>query len=62
MAIGAGEKARLHVAAEPVGRRAHRDDRGVVVGEGHTQAPGESHAEIEALRRAGERRAVRRWS
>jgi len=29
------------------------NDRGVIVGEGHTQAPGESHAEIAALRRAG---------
>jgi len=30
------------------------NDHGVVVGEGHTHAPGESHAEIEALRRAGD--------
>ena len=29
-------------------------ERGVVLSEGHTQVPGESHAEIEALRRAGD--------
>ncbi len=55
LAIGAAQKARLHAPPNPwVGAVIVNDD-GVVVGEGHTQAPGESHAEIEALRRAGER-------
>lgn len=49
-----GEKARLHAPPNPwVGALIVNDD-GVVVAEGHTQAPGESHAEIEALRRAGD--------
>lgn len=54
LAMGAAQKARLHAPPNPwVGALIVNDD-GVVVAEGHTQAPGESHAEIEALRRAGE--------
>ena len=52
-AIREGDKARLHAPPNPwVGALIVRD--GVVVGAGHTQAPGESHAEIEALRHAGD--------
>lgn len=55
LAMGVAEKARLHAPPNPwVGALIVNDD-GVVLGEGHTQAPGESHAEIEALRRAGEK-------
>ncbi len=53
-AIAEGDKARLHAPPNPwVGALVWRD--GVVVAAGHTQVPGESHAEVEALRRAGER-------
>ncbi len=53
MAVVAGEKARFHSPPNPwVGALIVNDD-GVVIAEGHTQAPGESHAEIEALHRAG---------
>ncbi len=48
-----GDKARLHAPPNPWVGALIVDERGVIVGEGHTQAPGESHAEIEALRRAG---------
>jgi len=52
-AIAEGDKARLHAPPNPwVGALIVRDE--VLVGAGHTQAPGESHAEVEALRRAGE--------
>ena len=52
-AIAEGDKARLHAPPNPwVGSLIFRDE--VLVGAGHTQAPGESHAEVEALRRAGE--------
>jgi len=52
-AIAEGEKARLHAPPNPwVGALVVRD--GVVVGAGHTQVPGESHAEVEALRHAGD--------
>jgi diaminohydroxyphosphoribosylaminopyrimidine deaminase/5-amino-6-(5-phosphoribosylamino)uracil reductase len=55
MAVAEGEKARMHAPPNPwVGALIVNGD-GVIVAEGHTQAPGESHAEIEALRRAGER-------
>jgi len=54
LAIEAGEKARLHAPPNPWVGALIVNDHGIVVGEGHTQAPGESHAEIEALRRAGE--------
>ncbi|MFZ1062246.1 MAG: bifunctional diaminohydroxyphosphoribosylaminopyrimidine deaminase/5-amino-6-(5-phosphoribosylamino)uracil reductase RibD [Acidimicrobiales bacterium] len=53
-AIEAGEKARLHAPPNPWVGALVVSEHGVVVGEGHTHAPGESHAEIEALRRAGE--------
>jgi len=53
-AIAEGEKARLHAPPNPwVGALVVRD--GEVVAAGHTQVPGESHAEVEALRHAGER-------
>ncbi len=53
MAMAEGEKARLHAPPNPWVGALLVDPRGVIVGEGHTQAPGESHAEVEALRRAG---------
>jgi len=50
-AIVEGDKARLHAPPNPwVGALVVRD--GVVVAAGHTQVPGESHAEVEALRHA----------
>ena len=53
-AILEGEKARLHAPPNPwVGALVVVD--GHVVASGHTQVPGESHAEVEALRHAGER-------
>jgi diaminohydroxyphosphoribosylaminopyrimidine deaminase / 5-amino-6-(5-phosphoribosylamino)uracil reductase len=54
MAMDEGERARLHAPPNPWVGALIVNERGVIVGEGHTQAPGESHAEIEALRRAGE--------
>jgi len=52
-AILEGDKARLHAPPNPwVGALVVRD--GNVVAAGHTQVPGESHAEVEALRRAGD--------
>jgi diaminohydroxyphosphoribosylaminopyrimidine deaminase/5-amino-6-(5-phosphoribosylamino)uracil reductase len=53
MAMAEGQKARLHAPPNPWVGALLVDPRGVIVGEGHTQAPGESHAEVEALRRAG---------
>src|ERR1017187_8896120 len=53
MAMDEGEKARLHAPPNPWVGALIVNDRGVIVGDGHTQAPGESHAEVEALRRAG---------
>jgi len=53
MAIAAGEKARLHAPPNPWVGALVVNAMGVVIAEGHTQAPGESHAEVEALRRAG---------
>jgi len=51
-AIAEGDKARLHAPPNPwVGALVVAG--GVVVGAGHTQVPGESHAEVEALRHAG---------
>lgn len=53
-ALAEGEKARLHAPPNPwVGALVVRD--GVVVARGHTQVPGEAHAEVDALRHAGER-------
>jgi diaminohydroxyphosphoribosylaminopyrimidine deaminase/5-amino-6-(5-phosphoribosylamino)uracil reductase len=54
MAMNEGERARLHAPPNPWVGALIVNDQGVIVGEGHTQAPGESHAEIEALRRAGD--------
>jgi diaminohydroxyphosphoribosylaminopyrimidine deaminase/5-amino-6-(5-phosphoribosylamino)uracil reductase len=53
IAIAEGEKARLHAPPNPWVGALIVSDRGVIISEGHTQAPGESHAEIVALRRAG---------
>ena len=55
MAIAAGEKARFFAPPNPWVGALIVSDRGVIVSEGHTQVPGASHAEIEALRRAGDR-------
>ncbi|MDH2902522.1 MAG: bifunctional diaminohydroxyphosphoribosylaminopyrimidine deaminase/5-amino-6-(5-phosphoribosylamino)uracil reductase RibD [Actinomycetota bacterium] len=53
-AILEGDKARLHAPPNPwVGALVVVD--GSVIASGHTQVPGESHAEVEALRHAGER-------
>ncbi len=54
MAMAEGEKARFHAPPNPWVGALVVNERGVIVGEGHTQAPGESHAEVEALRRAGD--------
>lgn len=54
-AVRAGEKARFHAPPNPWVGAVIVSDRGVVIAEGHTQVPGEAHAEIDALRRAGER-------
>lgn len=54
MAMDEGERARLHAPPNPWVGALIVNDQGVIIGEGHTQAPGESHAEIQALRRAGE--------
>lgn len=54
MAVDEAEKARWHAPPNPWVGALIVNDRGVIVGQGHTQAPGESHAEIEALRRAGD--------
>ncbi len=54
VAIEEGEKARYLAPPNPwVGALVVGRD-GLVVGQGHTQVPGEAHAEIDALRRAGE--------
>jgi diaminohydroxyphosphoribosylaminopyrimidine deaminase/5-amino-6-(5-phosphoribosylamino)uracil reductase len=53
MAIAAGEKARLHSPPNPWVGALVVSELGVVLSEGHTQIPGESHAEVMALRRAG---------
>jgi diaminohydroxyphosphoribosylaminopyrimidine deaminase / 5-amino-6-(5-phosphoribosylamino)uracil reductase len=55
LAVGAGEKARYHAPPNPWVGALVVGERGVVLAEGHTQVPGEAHAEIVALRRAGER-------
>ena len=55
VALAEGEKARFHAPPNPWVGALVVDARGVIVASGHTQVPGESHAEVEALRRAGER-------
>ena len=54
MAMSAGDKARFLSPPNPWVGALVVSDRGVVLSEGHTQVPGESHAEVEALRRAGD--------
>ncbi len=54
MAIAAGEKARFLAPPNPWVGALVVSAAGVIVAEGHTQVPGESHAEVEALRRAGD--------
>src|SRR5437588_433292 len=52
-ALRLAERARGHCSPNPaVGAVVVRDGR--IVGEGWTQPPGQAHAEVEALRRAGE--------
>lgn len=53
-AVHAGEKARFHAPPNPWVGAMVVTPNGVVIAEGHTQIPGESHAEIVALRRAGD--------
>lgn len=55
MAVRAGDKARYHAPPNPWVGALVVGERGVVIAEGHTQVPGEAHAEVVALRRAGER-------
>lgn len=54
MAIAAGDKARFLSPPNPWVGALVVSSRGVILSEGHTQVPGESHAEVQALRRAGE--------
>ncbi len=54
IALAEGEKARFHAPPNPWVGALLVNERGVIVAEGHTQVPGESHAEVEALKRAGE--------
>jgi len=54
MAMAAGDKARFLSPPNPWVGALVVSTRGVVVSEGHTQVPGESHAEVSALRRAGD--------
>ena len=55
VAMRAAEKARYLSPPNPWVGAVLVDGHGVVVGEGHTQAPGDCHAEVDALRRAGDR-------
>jgi diaminohydroxyphosphoribosylaminopyrimidine deaminase/5-amino-6-(5-phosphoribosylamino)uracil reductase len=55
LAVAAGEKARYLAPPNPWVGALVVSEYGVVISEGHTQVPGEAHAEIDALRRAGER-------
>lgn len=54
-AIAEGEKARLHAPPNPWVGAIVLDEHGVACGRGHTQVPGSSHAEVEALAEAQER-------
>lgn len=54
MAIDEAQRARLLAPPNPWVGALIVDDAGVVVAQGHTQAPGDSHAEVVALRRAGD--------
>ncbi len=55
LAVQAGEKARYHAPPNPWVGALIVGEHGEVIAEGHTQVPGEAHAEIVVLRRAGER-------
>jgi riboflavin biosynthesis protein RibD len=55
LAVQAGEKARYLAPPNPWVGALVVNENGVVICEGHTQVPGEAHAEIDALRRAGDR-------
>ena len=55
LAMAQGDKARLHASPNPWVGALITDQFGDVIAEGHTQAPGESHAEIDALRHAGDK-------
>jgi diaminohydroxyphosphoribosylaminopyrimidine deaminase/5-amino-6-(5-phosphoribosylamino)uracil reductase len=55
MAVSEGELARRRSPPNPWVGALVVDDRGVVIARGHTQAPGGAHAEVEALREAGDR-------
>ena len=55
LAVQAGDKARYHAPPNPWVGALVVGEHGVVIAEGHTQVPGEAHAEIVDLRRAGER-------
>jgi diaminohydroxyphosphoribosylaminopyrimidine deaminase/5-amino-6-(5-phosphoribosylamino)uracil reductase len=54
LAVQVGERARYHAPPNPWVGALIVGERGVIIAEGHTQVPGEAHAEIAALRRAGE--------
>jgi diaminohydroxyphosphoribosylaminopyrimidine deaminase/5-amino-6-(5-phosphoribosylamino)uracil reductase len=55
LAVQVGERARYHAPPNPWVGALIVDERGVVIADGHTHVPGEAHAEVAALRRAGER-------
>ncbi len=52
-AVAEGEKARYHAPPNPWVGAVVVDARGQIVGIGHTQVPGDAHAEVVALRDAG---------
>ena len=52
--VAEGEKARYHAPPNPWVGAMVVDARGVALGVGHTQVPGDAHAEVVALRHAGE--------
>ena len=60
MAVQAGDKARYHAPPNPWVGALVVGEHGVVIAEGHTQVPGEAHAEIVALaaRASGRRGAT----
>ncbi len=55
MAVDEAQRARLLAPPNPWVGALVVDDAGVVIAQGHTQAPGDAHAEVVALRRAGDR-------
>jgi diaminohydroxyphosphoribosylaminopyrimidine deaminase/5-amino-6-(5-phosphoribosylamino)uracil reductase len=52
LAIAEGEKARLHAPPNPWVGAVLYDANGHMLSQGHTQVPGASHAEVEAIERA----------